>query len=289
MVTRRNFLRGSAAALSMMAVRNQCAWAAQHIPIGLQLYTVRSLFQGDLSSLFKQIRGIGYEEVETAGDLYQHPAPELRSMILDAGLTVPAGHFDYKTFPDRLAYAKDLGVKWAICPSIPQPQSPSLDTFHNAAKQFNEWAKLAKDQGMGFAYHNHDFEFRNFGGETGGGKTGYDVLVEETDPALVHFEVDCYWVAQAGIDPLQLLHKLKQRARLLHLKDRKPGFPPSNDTGPSSAHFTEVGQGTIAWKPILEMAKRIGVEYYFVEQDKTDGPPLESIATSYKYLRTLIS
>jgi sugar phosphate isomerase/epimerase len=268
----------------MMAVRNQRAWAAQHIPLGLQLYTVRSLFQGDLSALFKQIRSIGYEEVETAGDLYGHPAPELRQMIQDAGLTVPAGHFDYKTFPDRLAYAKQLGVKWAVCPSIPQPQPPSLDTFHTAAKQFNEWAKQAKDQGMGFAYHNHDFEFRNFDG-----KTGYDVLVEETDPSLVYFEVDCYWVAQAGIDPLELMHRLKGRVRLLHLKDRKPGFPPSNDTGPSSAHFTEVGHGTIAWKPILERAKRDRVEYYFVEQDKTDGPPLDSIATSYKYLRTLLA
>lgn len=266
----------------MTALLGKRAWAAGHTPLGLQLYTVRSLFGGDLPALLKQIRGIGYEEVETAGDLYQHPAAELRSMILDAGLSVPSGHFDYKTFPDRLTYAKQLGVKWAVCPSI--PQSSSLESFHIAAKQFNEWAKLAKDQGMGFAYHNHDAEFRDLGG-----KTGYDVLIEETDPALVFFEVDCYWVAQAGIDPLQLMHKLRQRVRLLHLKDRKPGFPPSFDTGASSAHFTEVGSGTLAWKPILESARKLGVEYYFVEQDKTDGPPLESIATSYKYLRTLLA
>lgn len=282
MVNRRDFIRYVAGALPLVAFEGKQAWAAKHIPIGLQLYTVRSLVQGDLPELLKKIHSIGYEEVETAGAVYQHPAAELRQMIVDAGLRVPSGHFDYNGFADKLDYAKQLGLQWAVCPIIPRQQW-SLEGFRTAAKQFNEWGRLAKDKGMRFAFHNHDYEFRSVGT-----KTGYDVLIEETDPGLVYFEIDCYWVAQSGNDPLQLLRRLGKRAPLLHLKDRKPGFPPSYEMNAASAHFTEVGHGNIAWTPILDTAEKLGVEHYFVEQDETDGPPLESIAASYKYLRTLL-
>jgi len=212
-----------------------------------------------------------------------YTADELRAMIHDAGLRAPSGHFAYDSLPGKFSYAKQLGLKWVVCPVIPQSMW-TLEGFRAAAKQFNALGRRAQDMGMRFAFHNHDYEFRDYGG----GKTGYSILLEETDPAHVFFELDCYWAAQAGHDPLKMLRGMGKRVRMLHLKDRKPGFPTSFDTGSSSGHFAPVGEGSIAWKPILEQARHLAVEHYFVEQDNTYGHPIESIRASYQYLRPLL-
>ena len=284
MVTRRNFLLSSAVALPALAMQNKPGFATPKQPLGVQLYTVRSLIEKDpLPGILKQIRAIGYQEVEAFPTVYKHPAKELRQMIDDAGLSVPSGHFDYEGFEAKLDYAKQLGLNWMVCPMLPKSQWATIDGFHTAAKQFNAWGKQVADLGMRFAFHNHDYEFKPYGD-----KTGYQVLLDETDPHLVFFEMDCYWVTQAGKDPVEMLRSLGHRVRMIHLKDRKPGFPPSNDMGPSSSHFTEVGHGSINWKAVLNAARSIGIEYYFVEQDQTPGNPLDSIRSSYQYLRTIM-
>ncbi|MGB7188749.1 MAG: sugar phosphate isomerase/epimerase [Acidobacteriaceae bacterium] len=283
MMTRRKFLKSSAAALPVMAINSTHLWAAEPIPLGVQLYTVRGMAEKDLPATLKQIRAIGYDEVELYGGGYGRPADKLRAIIHDAGLRAPSGHFAYDSLPGKLGYAQQLGLKWVVCPMLPHSLW-TLDGFRAAAKQFNAVGRRAQDMGMRFAFHNHDYEFRDYGG----GKSGYDVLVEETDPAHVFFELDCYWAAQAGRDPLKMLRRMGKRIRLLHLKDRKPGFPPSFDMGPSSGHFAPVGEGSIAWKPILDEAQRLAVEHYFVEQDNTYGHPIASIRASYRYLRPLL-
>jgi sugar phosphate isomerase/epimerase len=163
---------------------------------------------------------------------------------------------------------------------LPKEQWMSAEGFHTAAKQLNDWAKQVNDMGMQFAFHNHDYEFRKFDGVT-----GYDILLKETDPKLVYLEMDCYWITQAGYDPVQMLKRLGHRVRMLHIKDRKPGFPPSFDMSDSSAHFTEVGTGGIDWPPILATAKKLHVEHYFIEQDRIQGSAIESLRASYTYLR----
>jgi sugar phosphate isomerase/epimerase len=167
-----------------------------------------------------------------------------------------------------------------VCPMLPKSQWMSAEGFHTAAKQFNDWAKHVNDMGMQFAFHNHDYEFRKFDGIT-----GYDILLKETDPKLVYLEMDCYWITQAGYDPVQMLNRLGHRVRMLHIKDRKPGFPPSYDMSDSSAHFTEVGTGDIHWPAILAIAKKLDVEHYFIEQDRIQGSAIDSLRASYTYLR----
>jgi len=283
MLTRRNFLKSSAAALPAMAL--QSGLPKPHQPIGVQLYTVRNLAEKDLPGVLKQISAIGFQQVETYWNVYTHPAKELRKMIDDAGLSVPSGHFDYDGFEGKLDYAKQLGVNWMVCPMLPQNMQYSWDGFHAAAKKFNEWGKQVASLGMRFAFHNHDYEFKPYNN----GKTGYQVLLEETDPNLVFFEMDCYWITQSGNDPVEMLHKLGKRVRMIHLKDRKAGFPPSYDMEESSSHFTEVGHGSINWKAVIDTAQKMGIEYYFVEQDQSPGNPLDSIRASYKYIRTIIA
>jgi sugar phosphate isomerase/epimerase len=282
MVTRRNFLKSSVAALPMLALQDKTGFPAAHQPLGVQLYTVRNLAEANLPAVLRQIHSIGYQEVETYWNVYTHPAKELRHMIDDAGLSVPSGHFDYDGFSGKFDYAKQLGVNWMVCPMLPKSNWSSWDGFHAAARQFNEWGKRARDLGMRFAFHNHDYEFKALNG-----KPGYDLLLDETDPTLVFFEMDCYWITQSGNDPVEMLKRLGNRVRMLHLKDHLPGFPPSNDMDESSSHFTEVGHGSINWKAILDTAQRMRIEYYFVEQDQSSSP-LASIRSSYEYLRTLL-
>lgn len=281
MVTRRSFIRSSLSALALAA--GSRALHASSQPLGAQLYTVRTLTQHDLPGVLAAIRKIGYEEVETYWDVYSHPAAELRGMIVDHGLRVPSGHFDYAGIEGKLDYAATLGVEYFICPMLPPQMQNSLDGFKQAADQFNKWGAQAKSRGMRFGFHTHNYEFRRFG------KTmGFDVLVERTDPSLMCFEVDCYWVTEAGRDPVEIIQSLGPRVRMLHMKDRQPGFPTSQVLNAQAGHFAPVGTGTIEWKPIIAAAKQDDIRHYFVEQDTGPPAPLDCLRISYKNLRPLL-
>jgi sugar phosphate isomerase/epimerase len=288
MLTRRNFLQLSTAAAVPIFTRS--LWAQPRFSIGLQLSTLvkQKVDEAELKASLQQIASIGFQEVEPWHAAYSIPADRLRKDIVDSGLKVSSGHFEYTDLTadlsGQLAYAKALGLKWVVCPMLPKSQWTSADGFHTAARQFNEWAKRVNDMGMRFAFHNHDYEFRKFDGTT-----GYDILLQETDPNLVFYEMDCYWITQAGYDPLQMLNRLGRRVRMLHIKDRKPGFPSSNDMSDSSAHFTEVGTGGINWPTLLAAAEKLQIEHYFIEQDHIEGPPLESLRISYNYLQKLLT
>lgn len=283
MLSRRKFLAASIGGLaSVIAARR--GFAASRRRLGVQLYTVRKQAESDLPGILKQIHAIGYDEVETYWNVYTHPAKELRAMITDAGLKVPSGHFDYAGLPDKLDYARELGVEYVVCPMLPENMRDSVDGFAHAAENFNQWGERAKSMGMRFGFHNHNYEFRKLGQTT-----GFDTLVAKTDRKLVCFEMDCYWITQAGQDPIAMLQRLGKRIRLLHLKDRKPGFPPSKQLNPAAEHFTEVGNGSINWKAVLNLAQTYGVEHYFVEQDESERPPIESLRISYSNLEALPS
>lgn len=283
MQTRRNFLRNAALAVPAAALAGRSAWALKPVPLGVQLFTVRKEAERDLPHVLDQIHKIGYQEVESYAGLYHFSADALRHMVDQAGLRMPSGHFNYDDLGTRFNYAMEMGLDWMVCSMISPSLWNSLDGFRTAAKQFNAWGKLAKERGMRFAFHNHDYEFRPFGNTT-----GYEVLQQETDPSLVFFEVDCYWVAQAGHDPVAVMKKLGRRLKMLHLKDRTPGFGISYDMGPESAHFEPIGQGTLNWKAILAEGERLDVEHYFVEQDETKGPEIQAVRESYAYLSRLV-
>jgi sugar phosphate isomerase/epimerase len=286
-LTRRRFLEFAATALPGFALVLEAQARFPNglqlsIPIGLQLSTLNAMAKADLAGTLKQIHAVGYQEVELTPVAYRLPPDQLRKALAESGLKAPSGHFEYVDLPHQFDYAKALGLAWVVCPMLPKEQWMSIQGFRTAARQFNEWGKQARDMGMRFAFHNHDYEFRRFGDVT-----GYDVLIKETDPSLVFLELDCYWITQAGFDPVDMLHQLGRRVRMLHIKDRKPGFPASNDMTASSAHFTEVGTGGIDWPHIIAAARKLQIEHYFIEQDHIDGPPIESVRSSYNYLRKI--
>ena len=284
MITRRNFLELSAAGLGTLALSDLAFAAIKPFPVGVQLYTVREQAEKDLNAVLAHISMIGYKEVETYWNVYTHPAKKLRSMIVDNGMSVPSGHFDYDGLEGKLDYAKELGVQYVVCPMLPKDMWTSADGFKKAAAQFNKWGEQVQKMGMQFGFHNHNYEFQKFGNTT-----GFDILTQNTDAKLVCLEMDCYWITQAGQDPVAMLKKFGSRIQLLHLKDRQAGFPTTQMLGPDAEHITEVGSGTIDWKAVIETGQQTGVKHFFVERDNGSTPPFESLRISYNYLSKLMA
>lgn len=284
--TRRQFLRNtSAAAVGVGLGASAFAEAAPMSAFGVQLYTARKEVMADTAKTLKAIRQIGYRCVETfAAEYKSTSAKDLRNMITDAGLALPSAHFGYNEMAERLDYAKELGVRYAVVGSTPVNVANSADGFKQAAHQYNQWGEQARKLGMRFAFHNHNSEFQSFDG-----RTGLDILLAETDPNLVQWQMDCYWATEAGFDPLKLIRQHGSRLQSLHFKDRKPGFPASVVLGKNAQHFTEVGSGTIHWRAIWNAASAIGIQYFFVEQDTTEIPPLDSLKVSFNNLKRLLA
>ena len=284
MPTRREFVTGAAAGVAACALAPRAFGKKMDRPLGVQLYTVRSLVDKDFSGVLAAIRKIGYRTVETYVAEYKMSAKDLRQSILDAGLIAPSGHFAYNDFGTRMDYAKELGLECVVCSSVPGTVGNSADGFKQAADQYNAWGEQARKMGLKFGFHNHNSEFKAYGG-----LTGIDILLQNTDPALVSWQMDCYWVAQAGYDPVAMLRKHGKRMQSLHLKDRKRGAPVSTDTGPGSQFFTEVGEGTLDWPTILHLADQNHIPDMYVEQDITERPPLECLQISYDHLVKYLS
>jgi sugar phosphate isomerase/epimerase len=283
MQTRREFLGSAAAGLALMGMEPRAFAEEAEWPLGVQLYTVRNLVGNDLPGTLKAIRKIGYRNVETYVAEYKMSARDLRKAILDADLKVPSAHFGYDDFEARLDYAKELGAQCAVCSMIPPSIANSVDGYKRAADQYNAWGAKAKAMGIRFGFHNHNVEFKEYGGVT-----GIELLLRNTDPELVQWQMDCYWVAQAGHDPVALMRRYGKRIQSLHVKDRLPNVPVSLELGPEAAHFTEVGSGTLDWPTLLRLARSEHVSYLFVEQDQSERPPLESLQISYNNLRKLM-
>jgi sugar phosphate isomerase/epimerase len=283
MYNRRSFLAAGAAALATSSL-SRVAFAAAPPPqaFGLQLYTVRKDIQADTPGVLATVRKIGYRSVETFAAQYSRPAKELRQMISDADLLLPSTHFGYADLGQKFDYAKELGAKYIVVGAPPFQKANSADAFKEFAAQYNQWGQEAVKYGMEFGFHNHNIEFQSFDGVT-----GLEILMKETDPKLVKWQMDCYWVTQAGEDPLAMIHKYGKRLQTLHFKDRKPGAPTSAKPG-APTHFTEVGTGTIDFKAIWTAASALHIPYFFVEQDQTEIPPLESIKISYDNLKKIL-
>lgn len=243
--------------------------------IGLQLYTVRSLLERDFEGTLAAIADIGYAEVEFAGYFGRTPA-QVRAILDRLGLTAPSTHVPIDqlgdAWPRTLEASRVMGHRYVTIPWIAPAERGSLDAWRRLADRFNEAGRAARDAGLRFAYHNHDFEFRPVEGQL-----PFDVLLERTDPALVAFELDLYWIVRAGRDPLAYLAEHRGRFPLFHVKD---------SAGPPEHRMVDVGAGTIDFATILTRAREAGGEHYFVEHD--DPPdPLGSVRASHAALAAL--
>ena len=245
------------------------------IPIGLQLYTVRKLMARDFDGTLAQVAATGYAEVEFAGYFGRTPA-QVREALARHGLRAPSTHIalpaDDDAWRRTLDEAKAIGHQWVTIAWLDAPLRSSPNDWKRVADKFNHLGALAKDAGLHFAYHNHDFEFAHVGGST-----LFDTLLERTDRQLVGIEMDVYWVTKGGSDPLWYLRHYPGRFPMLHLKDV---------TAAPERRMVDVGAGTIDWAALLTLARDQGTSHDFVEHDEP-ADPLASIRASYSYLSRL--
>jgi sugar phosphate isomerase/epimerase len=280
LMSRRNFLSSSSAAAALLVTGVGRA-ASLGLPIGLQLYSVRTLLPTDYAGTLKQIAALGYKEVEAAG-FFNLPVEQVKAAMKGAGLRCVSAHYGLgllkQHLDEILPFCKSLGVQYVVC-SSPMRQQPgakgplTLDDWRWSADQFNQVAGQVENAGMLFAYHNHYAEFGAIDGIL-----PFDELLKHTDPAKVSFELDCGWVIVGGQDPVHYLKQYPTRIVMLHVKDFKDNKPPS----------VELGTGSIDYTPIFAAAAAGGhIRHAFVEQEEFQGPIMEALAVDAKYMKRM--
>ena len=255
-------------------------------PLGLQLYSLRESFKTNVVGTLDKIKALGFTEIEGGGD-YGLGLETFNALLRERGLKMASVGAGYESMKKdvgaAVARARAFGVKFVMCSWIPHPESGFTETeARRAAADFNVWGAAFKDAGITFAYHPHGFEFRPL--TNGTGLTPFDILVQETKPELVSFEMDVFWVTLPGQDPTKLLAKYPNRWVMMHLKDLRRGAPTGIHTGHAPASDdVPLGTGQVDWPAVLKQAAAMGVKHYFIEDES--NAPLESLPISVKYLR----
>lgn len=277
-IDRRNFLLGAGGATALAALPFGLgeASAAQISKIGLQLYTVRELFATDPVATLEKVAKIGYREVEYGGGGYDKMDHAMLRKTTDRlGLKAPSVHIGYDALLDNfdasLAMAKTLGADTVVLPYM-VAKHRTAEAWSAAMPNFNRFGEKLKAAGLGFAYHNHDFEFT----VKPDGVSLYDRFLKEVDPGLVQVELDLYWAIHAGEDIATLIDRLAGRIYGYHVKDMRP-----------DRSMTAVGQGNVDFAKIFKLNAKAGVKHFYVENDEAPAPYLPDITTSFKTLRAL--
>ena len=260
--------------------------------LGLQLFTLRAALSADAEGALKRVAGLGYEEVETYGfdpeglRYYGLAARELAARLRDHNLKTPSGHYDLNRFVssgvDELTRyvarcidgAQALGQTYITWPLL-DADSRTIEKFKLAAERLNLAGAQVKRAGLQLAYHNHDFEFVEQDGQI-----GYDIILQETDPALVKLQMDLYWIAHGSkLSPHDWFERQPGRFVMWHVKDMHR----------TSRDYTEVGNGSIDFTRIWPDASLAGLRHFFVEQGGNfTHDPFRSVADSADYVKRVL-
>ena len=260
--------------------------------VGLQLWSVKNEMQDDFEGTLAAVAKAGYDQVEFAG-YYDRDPVQIKALLDSLGLTAPAAHVGYNlltgdNLQKTIADAKVLGHEYLILPSLPRlnpppplkpgekphwekPKPPTMEEVHQYVGILNDLGKACHDAGFKFAFHNHVGEFALVDSS----EVMYDILLKETNPELVQFEMDLGWAVVAGADPVAYLEKYPGRFPYLHVKDMN-----------AENHSVVVGQGEIDFAPIFAVADKNGTTHYIVEYEGREDP-LASVAASVKYLKAM--
>lgn len=292
-MNRRNFIQQSAMATAGLMAGNSLLanpFREKIKEFGFQVYTVRDVIQKDMAGTLKTLKRAGYDYAEFfdfgGGKLLGKSIQEARQVIDQSKLKVKSIHVmtgaqapdmkgtivnDWQKGVDEAA---ELGTEYLVCAYLLDFERKTIDQYKELADKFNKAGEICKKSGIQFAYHNHDFEFKELEGQI-----PYDILLNETESDLVKMELDIYWARHADQDPLKLFRDNLGRFPLWHVKDMELD---------EKRTMTEVGNGRIDWKQLFAHHPDAGLKYFFVEQDynwQTD--PVTSLKASIKYLKGL--
>jgi len=223
---------------------------------------VKNALGKDPKAVLKQLSSDGYKQIESfegsKGMFWGMSNTDFKKYMDDLGMTIISSHCDItKDFEKKAGEAAAIGMKYLLSPYIGVQKT--VDDYKKIAEQFNRSGAICKKAGIRFGYHNHDHDFKVVDGQP-----AMDIYLQNTDPALVDFEMDIYWVVTAGQDPEAWIKKYKNRFRLCHIKDRIKGTTEKDAS-------CILGQGSIDFPKILKTAKKNGMQYYIVEQERYDN------------------
>ena len=275
MVTRRDFLKKAGIATAATAFLPSMDFKAAKIKTGLILYTVRNEMTKDPDGTLKAVAEMGYNWVEAAnysnGLFYNTKPAEFRKKVEGLGMKFLSTHsgVNASNIDKAVADAAEAGLKYLVLPSLPGAWGKSLDGYKEAADFFNLAGEKCKKAGMKFGFHNHYVEFKPIDNQI-----PYDILVKNTNPKLVFFELDLCWITAGGQSAVDYINKYPGRYELFHMKDMS-----------ADKRDATMGEGTIDFSPIFALTKKAGMKYSFVEQDNCKThTPLESAKISRSFL-----
>ena len=246
-----------------------------HPTIAMQMFTLRNECELDYAATLKKVAAIGYRAVQVS-PLHKYTARFIKKAMDDLGLGSAGTHAGLdlleKDFSAAVAKANDLGTDWLALASIPAERRKTAEDWRTMGKVMTDLGARLKAEGINFAYHNHSFEFEKFGG-----RCGYDIMYEAADGTLVHNEIDTYWVAHGGQDPVAYLRRFAGHLQLTHFKDMASG--PDRRMAP-------VGEGVLDWPNIIKACQDGGALWLCIEQDECAPlAPLEAARKSFENCR----
>jgi len=273
MQTKIPFLLCSLGCFAIACAGVSSAWAAKagigpsfKGPIGLQLYSLRAQFAKDVPGTLDEVQKFGIHYAELAGT-YDLTPDQFKAQLAARGIEPIGAHYPYEEYrdnPEAVALkAKALGLKYSGCAWIPHQGDFDEKTCRAAAAVFNQAGEVLAKHGLKFFYHCHGYEFQPF--DQG---TMFDLLMRETNPKFVSYEMDIFWVVFPNQDPVKLFEKYGKRWELVHLKDMKKGTPTGALTGSTDVkNDAALGAGQMDLPAILRAAKKAGVKWYFIEDE----------------------
>ena len=252
--------------------------------IGLQLYSLREQFARDVPTTLDQVRNFGIKYVETHST-YGLTPEKFRDELDSRGQKAVSGHFSYERCRDDIEgvarEAQILGEQYVGCAWIPHKDPFDETTCREAIKVFNRAGEALAKHGLKFFYHTHGYEFLPYGKGT-----LFDLMMAETKPQFVHYEMDVFWIVHPGQDPVKLLEKYGSRFELMHIKDMKQGTPTGLFTGHADVSSNvALGTGVIDWPAVFRAAQKAGVKWYFIEDESAAS--VQQIPESLSYLAKL--
>ncbi len=290
-ISRRSFLRRSSLLVpgGLLALEGLATPVATKYKMGIQLFSIRAPLAKDVAGTIKQVAAVGYEDSETYGfdpaqkSYYKMKSSDFKKLLADNNMITTSGHYDFtryfdKTSDEMMKYvdqciegAHALGQKYITWPWL-DPAFRTKENYKLLTSKLNAIGERISKANLGFAYHNHDFEFADLGGEN-----AYDMIMRETDPALVKLQMDLYWVMHSSkLSPAQLIAKQPGRFVMWHIKDMDK----------KTRDYSELGNGSIDFTVILPESQRAGLQYYYIEQGGNFAKdPLQSVTDSAIYFK----
>lgn len=251
--------------------------------IGLQLYTLRDTIGKDPKTVLEKVGSFGYKELEAYsyrdGNIFGMAYSEFGKYVKSLGMKVVSGHYgldqiEGDTWKKAVDDAKGIGMEYMVLPYLQEQDRKTIDQYKGVIEKLNKAGEVAKNGGIRMNYHNHAFEF-----DTVDGQIPFDLMLEELDPKYVGWEMDIFWVVNAGHDPVKYFEKYPGRFEQWHVKDMDKSDKNRN---------ANIGAGSIDFKALFAKAKLAGMKHWYVEQESYPGAPIDSVEASAKYLKTIL-